>query len=235
MICCKEFYKTLGLMEPQLLTQRNDRVKFNRYVFQNYFIPRIEYCKTKNFFVELDNKDLSFIENFVDKKVKAKTKEWKGVDDKNRSKREWTGACIEYAVLKFFGKENKFDDSIVDASYKRNHPDLLPLGILCDVKGASMNNVPLVFKSIRTYTCNVGNYRGKKYRCANILGITDYKYVWLLGIASPRILEDYVDDNLMMIAENTTKTGFYGVNQLEDLPLDWNDFKNLCSEKSLVL
>jgi hypothetical protein len=38
-----------------------------------------------------------------------------------------------------------------------------------------------------------------------------------------------------MIAENTTKTGFYGVDKLEDLPNDWDVFKKLCSEKSLVL
>jgi hypothetical protein len=49
------------------------------------------------------------------------------------------------------------------------------------------------------------------------------------------VLEEYVDDNLIMIADNTTKTGFYGVDQLEDIPLDWDDFKEICSKKSLVL
>jgi hypothetical protein len=231
---CLEFYKSIGLAQPKKL-ERNNRVKFNRYIFENYFKPRMELCKEKQTLIELNQEDLSFLESFAEKKVKAKTKEWRGVDDKNRSKREMTGACIEYGLLKFFGKQNQFDDSIVDQSSKRNHPDLLPLGIICDVKGSSMHNVPLVFKSSRTYVCNVGNYKGRRYRCSNIIGITDQKSVWLLGIASPRVLEEYTDDNLIMIAENTTKTGFYGVDKLEDLPKEWNEFKKLCSEKSLVL
>lgn len=231
---CESFYKTLGLSEPKPL-ERNDRVKFNRYVFQNYFLPRMELCKQKNFYLELTTEDLKFIEDFAEKKMIAKTKEWRGVDNVNRSKRELTGACIEYGLLKFFGKQHQFDNSIVDKSYKRNHPDLLPLGIICDIKGSSINNVPLVFKNTRTYTCNIGNYKGKQYRCANVLGITNQKSVWFLGIASPKILEDYVDDNLIMISNNTTKTGFFGVDKLEDLPLNWDEFKIVCSKQSLVL
>jgi hypothetical protein len=231
---CEPFYKSIGLSAPKPL-ERNDRVKFNRYVFQNLFIPRMAACKNKNTLLELSSQDLKFLTNFAERKVKAKTKEWRGFDDKNRSKREMTGACIEYGVLKLFGKEKEFDDSIVDASYKRNHPDLLPLGIVCDVKGSSVNNVPLVFKQCRTYICNFDKYKGKRYRCSNIIGITDQKSVWLLGIASPRVLEEYVDDNLIMMAENTTKTGFYGVDQLEDIPLNWDEFKKVCSVKSLVL
>lgn len=231
---CESFYKSIGLSVPKSLKQ-NDRVKFNRYVFQNYFIPRMEDCKDKGTLIQLSPKDLKYLEKFAENKVKAKTKEWGGRDDKNRSKREMTGACIEYGVLKLFGREKDFDDSIVDQSYKRNHPDLLPLGIVCDVKGSSYNNVPLVFKTSRTYTCNFEKYKGKRYRCSNIIGITDHLKVWLLGIASPRVLEEYVDDNLIMIADNTTKTGFYGVDQLEDIPLDWDTFKEVCSKKSLIL
>jgi hypothetical protein len=195
----------------------------------------MENCKSKNFCIDLNEKDLKFIEHFSEEKTKAKEKEWRGFDNKNRSKREMTGACIEYGLLKFFGKENLFDDSIVDKSYKKCYPDLLPFGIICDVKGSSMNNVPLVFKTSRTYTCNIGNYKGKRYRCSNIIGITDCKSVWLLGVASPKILEEYSDENLVMISENTTKTGFYGVNQLQDLPKDWNEFKKMCSQNSLAL
>ena len=227
---CESFYKSIGIAPGQPL-ERNDRIKFNRFVFQNYFLPRMNNCLKLRLSIE----DLKYLEDFSERKVKAKNKEWKGFDDKNRAKREMTGACIEYGVLKFFGKEKQFDDSIVSDSYKRNHPDLLPLGIICDVKGSSVHNVPLVFKDTRTYTCNLGSYKGRRYRCANIIGITDQKTVWLLGVASPRVLEQYVDDNLIMVAMNTSKTGFYGVDQLEDLPTDWDDFKSMCSEKSLVL
>jgi hypothetical protein len=231
---CEKFYKTLGLSKPKPL-EKNDRVKFNRFVFTNYFIPRMDSCESKNMLIHLSSKDLKFLQNFSEKKSKAKSKEWGGFDNKNRAKREMTGACIEYGVLKLFGKENEFDDSIVDSSSKRNHPDLLPLGILCDIKGSSLNNVPLVFKSTRTYMCGFDKYKGRRYRCSNIIGITDHKQVWLLGIASPRVLEEYVDDNLIMFSENTSKTGFYGVDKLEDLPLDWDDFKQVCSQRSLIL
>lgn len=231
---CKEFYTSIGLSKPEKL-ERNNRIKFNRFVFNNYFLPKMSECENKGTLLKLTERDLKLITDFSERKVKEKTKEWCGVDDKNRIKREMTGACIEYAVLKLFGRESDFDDSVVDQSYKRNHPDLLPLGILCDVKGSSINNVPLVFKQSRTYVCNFEKYRGRRYRCSNIIGITDQKSIWLLGIASPRVLEEYVDDNLIMIAENTTKTGFYGVNYLEDVPLNWKDFKKLCSKNSLVL
>jgi hypothetical protein len=68
-----------------------------------------------------------------------------------------------------------------------------------------------------------------------MIGITDQKSVWFLGVASPKILESFVDDNLVMIAENTSKTGFWGVNKLENLPSDWDVFKKLCSDKNLIL
>jgi hypothetical protein len=231
---CQEFYKHVGFSETSVLS-RSHRVKFNRFVFETHFKPRMQYCELNNFKIELSDSDLTFLTKFSERKVEAKDKEWKGIDSKFRGKREMTGACIEYGLLKFFGKESQFDDSIVDKSYKRNHPDLLSSGVICDIKGSSLKNVPLVFKSSRTYACNVGNHKGKRYRCANVIGITDQKSVWLLGIASPKILEDYVDDNLVMFAENTSKTGFYGVNKLEDLPNNWQQFKRVCTEKSLIL
>jgi hypothetical protein len=38
-----------------------------------------------------------------------------------------------------------------------------------------------------------------------------------------------------MIAENTTKTGFYGALELLDLPAGWMEFKKLCLDKSKTL
>lgn len=195
----------------------------------------MDYCTNNSLFVELTDDDLKFLQNFSDKKSKAKTIEWKGFDDKNRAKRELTGACIEYGILKFFGREKDFDDSIVAESYKKNYPDLLPFGVVCDVKGSYINNVPLVFKRSRSYVCHVGNHKGRRYRCANVLGITNQRTVWILGIASPRILEEYVDDNLIIISKNSSKTGFYGADKLVDIPRKWDDFKHVCSESSLIL
>ncbi len=231
---CESFYKTIGLDIPIPLG-RSDRVKFNRFVFEKYFVPRMEYCKKNGSFLELSIKDIKTVENYVTRKVESKKSEWDSKDNINRQKRVMTGACIEYGLYRFFNKENEFDDSIVDNPNKRNHPDLLPSGILCDIKGSSISNVPLVFKSTRFYTCKMGRYNGQKFRCANLIGITDKKSVWFLGIASPRILNEYSDENLVMMSTNSSKTGFYGVEHLEDLPFKWEDFKKTCAINSLIV
>jgi hypothetical protein len=227
----KDFYKSLNVKVGVPL-QKHQRIDFNHAVFDFFFIPRMRYCEDYGFVVELDKKDKEIIENFALAKAKAKEKEWKGFDNQKRIKRETTGASVEYALLKFYERERYFDDSIVEKSFRKNHPDLLPLGVICDIKGSSINNVPLVFRTVRSYVCESGKHRGKKYRCANVIGITDNNLVWLLGVASPSILESYVDDNLIMIAENTTKTGFYGVDKLVDLPKSWKKFQFLCSKLS---
>jgi len=227
----KEFYNSIGLQEYQPLT-KNQRVKFNRFVFKNIFKPAIDNCKV---IIELTELELAFIENFIKDKVVVKQQESNGFDNKHRLKRELTGACIEFALLKYFKKQTEFDDSIVKSSKKKNYPDLLPLGILCDVKGSIINNVPLVFKDKRSYTYQDGKNKGKQYKCCNLIGITNHKTVWILGIATPEILKEYVDDNLIMFSENTSKTGFYGVNQLIQLPKKWNDFKKICKLNNFEL
>jgi hypothetical protein len=227
----EEFYKSLKLSVGDPM-ERYDRVKFNRFIFEKCFRPQMEKCENSGRVVVLTEKDKKHLEDFAAKKVVAKTKEWKGFDNQMRSKREMTGASIEYGLLKFYGKEDKFDDSIVDKSYKKSHPDLVPLGVFADVKGSSINNVPLVFRKSRPYMCPSGKHKGKEFKCVNVIGITDLDKVWLLGIAPQDVLEKYSDVNLIMIAENTTKTGFYGALELLDIPAGWMEFKKLCLEKS---
>lgn len=227
----EEFYTSLNLIVGDPM-ERNQRVKFNRFIFEKCFRPQMEKCEKSGRVVVLTDEDKKVIENFAIAKTDAKTKEWKGFDNKMRSKREMTGASIEYGVLKFYGKQDKFDDSIVDKSSKKSHPDLVPLGVLADVKGSSINNCPLVFKKSRPYICKEGKHKGREFKCVNVIGITDNEKVWLLGIAPQDVLEKYSDVNLIMIAENTTKTGFYGALELIDLPDKWLDFKKLCLEKS---
>ena len=227
----QEFYKSVNIPVGDPM-ERNLRVKFNRFIFDKCFRLQMEKCEKLGRVVVLTEKDKKVIEDFAAKKAVAKAKEWKGFDNKMRSKREMTGASIEYGLLKFYGREDKFDDSIVDKSSKKNYPDLVPLGVLADVKGSSINNVPLVFKKNRPYMVPKGQHKGKEFKCVNVIGITDHEKVWLLGIAPQDILEKYSDTNLIMIAENTTKTGFYGALELIDLPDKWSEFKKLCLEKS---
>ena len=230
----EEYYKSLKLSVGDQM-ERNDRVKFNRFIFEKCFRPQMEKCEKSGRVVVLTEKDKKHLEDFSAKKVIAKTKEWRGFDNQMRSKRERTGSSIEYGLLKYYGKEDKFDDSIVDKSSKKNYPDLVPLGVFADVKGSSINNVPLVFKKSRPYVCPSGQHKGKEFKCVNVIGITDHEKVWLLGIASQEVLEKYSDTNLIMIAENTTKTGFYGALELIELPEGWMEFKKLCLKKSKPL
>jgi hypothetical protein len=227
----EEFYKTLNLSVGDPM-EKYQRVKFNRYIFEKCFRPQMEKCEAAGRIVSLTEKDKKHLEDFAEKKAAAKAKEWKGFDNQMRSKREMTGASIEYGLLKFYGREEKFDNSIVDKSSKKNYPDLVPLGVLADVKGSSIKNVPLVFKKTRPYVVLTGKHKGKEFKCVNVIGITDHEKVWLLGVAPQNILEKYSDTNLIMIAENTTKTGFYGALKLLELPKVWTDFKKLCLEKS---
>ena len=230
----EEFYKSVSVAVGDPM-ERNDRVKFNRFIFEKYFRPRMEKSEKEGRVIVFTDKDKSLIEDFAIKKTEAKTKEWRGFDNKMRAKREMTGAGIEYGLLKFYGKGDKFDDSIVDKSSKKSYPDLVPLGVLADVKGSSINNVPLVFKKSKPYMVQIGKNKGREYKCVNVIGITDNEKVWLLGIATQDILEGCSDTNLIMIAENTTKTGFYGASELIDLPDEWSDLKKLCLEKSTPL
>jgi len=214
----KEFYEYVDRPSGEPLGDTNRKI-FNSFVWDNLIQPLLIPSNQ----ILLTKQELKRLEDFAIRKVKAKDTEWNGVDDGFRMKREMTGAIVEYALLKKYGKKEHFDDSIVTKSSLKNHPDLLPLGIFCDVKGSSMNNVPLIFKESRSYTCSFG-----PYKCPNVIGVTDHTNVWLLGIASPEVLQTYCDDNLIKNAENTTKTGFFGFKQLIQLPNDWETFNQLC-------
>jgi len=222
-----DFYKSIGVKVGDKM-ELNDRYKFVKFAFDNFFKPRMQYAEANGYKVELSPKDKKIIEDFITKKVKAKTIEWGNTDDKKRVKREMTGASIEFGLLKFYGQQAFMDISIVKNSRDKSDPDLLNLGIACDIKGSSFDSVPMVFKSSRPYTCKIDRFKGKQYKCSNIIGTTDCNSVWLLGIATPDILSKYSDTNLIKIADAPTKTGFYGAMELLDLPKEWSVFRKLC-------
>jgi len=225
----KEFYEYIQKTPGEKLSKTN-RIIFNNFVTEQLIQPKL----IKSNQVLLTQSDWKKIEEFAKNKAKAKDIEWNGIDANRRIKREMTGATIEYALLKKYKREWQFDDSIVKKSSLKNHPDLLPVGVCCDIKGSSVNNVPLIFKESRYYICGVGNHVGKRYKCPNVIGVTDTKNVWLLGIASPEVLQTYCDENLIMIAENTTKTGFFGFDKLIELPNGWESFKELSWQLSVT-
>lgn len=221
----KEFYEYIGkpIDSPLGSTNRNN---YNAFVSEELIEPHLKLCKQ----LELSPKELEQIKTFALLKSKAKGEEWAGLDDYARIKRELTGATIEFALLKKYGRELYFDNSIVARSSTKNYPDLLPLGVYCDVKGASFRNVPMVFIEDRTYT----DKDGTKYKCPNVIGITNNTEIWLLGIASPEILRTYVDRNLIKddsaFSEAVKKTGFYGFDKLIKMPDNWDAFVKICND-----
>lgn len=212
---------------------KDDRVRFISYIFDTFYRPRMKLCEELGRIVTLTESDLKFLSEFTENVVKEKCGKGFGFDNDNREKREMTGSCCEYGILKYFNKEHLFDNSIVENPKERNYPDLFPLRIYCDVKGCSFDSVPLVFRESRSYICPSGKHKGKKYKCSNVICVTDNKKVWLLGIASCDILKQYSDNNLIKNVDNITKTGFYGVDKLDMLPDTWEEFGMVC-EKYIV-
>lgn len=216
---CEPYYKSLGI-EPSRLSQ-NERVHMNRWITKVCFDPHMKTCPQ----VSLNESDMSVIHKFVNSKAKAKNKEFISRFNKSRMKRETNGAVCEYAALKFYGKEKSFDTSIVSDSRQREYPDFLPLGVCCDTKGSELGMVPLVFKEERKYKDEEG-----EYDCPVIIAICNGYRVWLLGIASPDVLKNYVDDNLVVMDNEDipSKSGFFGVPKLIPLPTEWEKFKEVC-------
>lgn len=193
------------------------RQAFNRFVFANCFVPRMDLSEQRGWKIVLTEREKARLEKFCRAKVVAKDKESGGFDNDNRWKREMSGACVEFASMKFYGIEDNFDYSITDKSFEKDYPDLLPYAV-CGTKGSHVDQVPLVKKTFKSYVCHLEGFEGKRFRCADIIGVTDHDVVWLLGIASPEILSKYVDDNLFMTNSNSAKTGFYGALELIDVP-----------------
>jgi hypothetical protein len=165
----------------------------------------------------------SFARAFVKAKQREKVKEF----CEQMYKRILNGAICEYAFLKFLGKESSFDFSISIKSEDYDVPDLLQFGVYCGVKGCEKGKVPLVFNKDRFYKEN-----GIEYRCAEVICVCDDNQVWFLGIATPEVLLEYVDDNLFIqgTIKMGNKTGFWGTRHLLPIPSDWNEMKEMCNK-----
>lgn len=229
----EDLYKLADSKIDDNFTQ-NKRFDFIQTIFEKLFIPKIEQSKKIGLVVDLYEKEIEFIENFVSKKVMTKEKEWQGCDMLNSFKRNMTGAIIEFALLKFYNKQEKFDCSITSKSHEKYYPDLMDIGILTDIKGCSWNSVPLVMKKQKSYLMKNGNYSGIRYKCSNIICVRENNNVIILGIASPKILSEYTDENLVGNCSNPNKTGFWGVNELLDIPNEWNNLIDICN-KNVIL
>lgn len=202
----------------------------NESAFARFFEPRMATCPK----ITLDEEQIKIVQDFVAQKWKRKIQEYPH-DAKNIIERNIIGHLCEFGLLTYFGKAEYFDDSIGD-SWDYHYPDLWnsPKNkqylsspkIPADIKGSRLKNTPLVQDH------KVIVLDGVKCLYPIVICVSDYKTVWILGIASPEVVYKYSSETLIKNANNPDKTAFYGADKLIDIPKTWDELRTAC--KSLV-
>lgn len=215
-------YKQLGHSSDDILSE-NEKRKLSKLIFQKYVDPKLKEAESSGWKITLSDKDLEYINETSEIRLK---KYKSGTDNKNLSKRWNTGLCVEYALFKKYKKLQYFDRENVKNKNKKYIPDLaIKSKIISEIKGSFLNNFPLVTKKTQCYKLP----NNKFVRCSNIIGVTDHKNVWILGIASPEMLRTYIDDNLILMSINSNKTAYYGISNLLSMPRTWMELKKICN------
>ncbi len=201
----------------------------NEDAFIKYFGPRMR-TSVK---VEVPMEKMEGLREFVARKWQRKIKEYPQ-DARQIVDRNIIGILGEYAVLQHYGKTEYLDTTVGD-SWEYQDPDLwkspkdkvrLPdPKIPVDIKTCRIGNVPLIKRGHITVTLD-----GVRCQCPNIICVSDFKNVWILGVASPSILRTYVDDALIKSANNPDKTAFFGADYLEPLPKTWDELRDVCNK-----
>ena len=234
----EELYKFAGLRIGSKLYDIRDRYRLTDVVRERVLAPCIKKTIKDERFVVLSFDELAYLIDFARRKTKAKFKEWAEKDAHNRITRDLTGAKGEYGSLKYYDREQYFNDKITENSSETNYPDWMEAGVPLGTKTSLKIHMPMVFKSKRTY-----NFRGnpeQKYKCCDIICIVDgtmieSPLVYLLGLATPAILEEYVDDNLILQADVPSKTGFWGMEHLLPLPKTFEELQAVCSSNIVAV
>jgi hypothetical protein len=206
----------------------------NKEAFKQ-FEARMKVCPR----IELSEKDAVFLWDFSLRKAQRKSGEYGDTDGRQMATRNMCGVSGEFASLLYYGQEEYFDDSI-GSSWSYDQPDwwnspphkkhLSDPCIPLEVKSSHRGNVPLVKKKEKSFKCDVTGCKGKRYFCPNLICVVENKTVWLLGLASPAVLAEYIDDELIINAKNWEKTGFYGVDHLIDIPPTWDELRAVCAD-----
>lgn len=143
-------------------------------------------------------------EEFATKIIEAKMKESEYQFDGNRLKKRYTTGIIgEMAVLKILGIDyTKVNIDIGDTKYFQ-FADLKEFGFnRVGVKTVEYGKAPIVFKRNRDY---------------QIIVVIKDNYALVCGIATPRVLDTYSTDELILdqnLRAKGNKTGFYGFDHL---------------------
>ena len=203
----------------------------NESAFERFFEPRMETCKR----IDLTEPQIESVRKFVARLWQRKIDEYPW-DAKNIIERNMIGRLCEYGCLAHYGKPEYFDDSIGNSkdyhfpdlwNSPRNKTQLPDPRIPADIKGSRLMNTPLVQDR------KIIELEGVRCVYPLIICVSDFKSVWILGIASPEVVYKYSSETLIKNANNKDKTAFYGADKLIDAPNTWNELREVC--KSLVI
>ena len=166
--------------------------------------------------IELEDREVERIEDFCDRVIEAKIKESQyDRDYTSMRKRFYTGTAGELAVEKYLETQGVVDWTIGDSKLYHK-ADLTSIGVDAGVKTVEFGMFPIVFKE--SYSPEIICILWKK------------KWVYICGIASPYVLDNHQDINLVLdqrLKDKGTKSAFWGFNQLKQ-------FKNLVQLKNII-
>jgi hypothetical protein len=169
--------------------------------------------------IRVSKQKISKIEDLVQRIVEEKQKEsHHQIDYKSTYKRFYTGLLGEAALEEYLGVEGIIDWS-VGASAAYHQPDLKSIGLKVGVKTVEYGLFPVVFK--KSYSPQIINISWKK------------EYVYICGLATPEILQQYQSIDLIKdtrLRARGTKTGFYGFEYLKSFD-SIEDLKHLIEKK----
>jgi len=200
----------------------------NDSAFEDFFEPRMMTCPK----VSLTDPQIKLVRDFVARLWQSKIAEYPW-DAENIIDRNVIGRLCEYALLAIYRKEAYFDDSIGKSTnyttpdlwqsprHKRQLPDPR---IPADVKGSRFGNTPLIEKELKSVVID-----GVRHLCPNIICVSDFRNVWFLGIASPKVLKECSSTSLIKNANNGKKTAFYGADKLVPVPKTWEELQAVCT------
>lgn len=174
----------------------------NNYSYDDYV------KKYSNSFVRvlLDNNTISDVQCFVEKLIIEKAKEeHHKIDGKKESKRFTTGILGEAAIEKFLGIKIR-NWSSIGHSNLFNYPDIP--GYEIGIKTVEFGKFPIIFK--KNWYSQIICIRGRE----------NPNLFFICGLATPDILNQYQDENLILdhnLKARGTKTGFYGFKYLKPI------------------
>ena len=164
------------------------------------------YNKREHYYqkVYITNEMKEIADNFASKIIDAKMKETEYRFDGDKLKKRYTTGIIgEMAVLKILGIDYKKVNIDIGNTKYFQFADLKEFGFnRVGVKTVKYGKAPIVFKRNRDY---------------QIIVVIKDNYALVCGIATPRVLDTYSTDELILdknLRAKGNKTGFYGFDHL---------------------